>query len=221
VLDKDGKIIKSLTGVPLKMIMGGTSGYVFEAGDAKYDDINHDGKIDELDLVYLGDLNPKFMGGSGFRIQYKGIILNTFFYFKVGQKIINQTRMDTEKMYGSDNQSQATNWRWRREGDDTDMPRALYNKGYNWLGSDRFVEDGSYLRLKSLSLSYLFNPKICKALRVKELKVYGTAYNLYTWTKYSGQDPDVSQPNKPDKLPKDESRTPPSEKIMIGVNVTF
>jgi len=207
--------------VPLRMTMGGTSGYVFEGGDARYDDINHDGKIDELDLVYLGDLNPKFMGGTGFRVQYKGFILNTFFYAKVGQKIINQTRMDTEKMYGYDNQSTATNWRWRRDGDITDMPRALYNRGYNWLGSDRFVEDGSYIRLKSLSLSYLFDPKVCRTLRVKDLKVYCTAYNLYTWTKYSGQDPDVSQPNKPDTLPKDESRTPPSQKFMIGVNVTF
>ena len=221
VLDKDGNIVKSLTGTPLRMIMGGSSGYQFEAGDAKYADINHDGKIDELDLVYLGDLNPKFMGGSGFRVQYKGFILNTFFYFKVGQKIINQTRMDTENMYGYDNQSQATNWRWRREGDDTDMPRALFNKGYNWLGSDRFVEDGSYLRLKSLSLSYLFNPRVCKALGVKDLKVYTTAYNLYTWTKYSGQDPDVAPPTRPDVLPKDYSRTPPSEKIMFGVNVSF
>jgi TonB-linked SusC/RagA family outer membrane protein len=222
VRDENGEPIYGLNkDVPLRMTMGGTSGYVFEGGDAKYDDINHDGKIDELDLIYLGDLNPKFMGGSGFRIQYKGLILNTFFYAKVGQKIINQTRMDTEKMYGYDNQSTATNWRWRRDGDITDMPRALYNRGFNWLGSDRFVEDGSYIRLKSLSLSYMFDPKVCRALRVKDLKVYGTAYNLYTWTSYSGQDPDVSQPNKPDKLPKDESRTPPSQKFMIGVNVSF
>lgn len=222
VRDKNGAPIYGLNkDVPLKMVMGGTSGYVFEGGDAKYEDVNHDGKIDELDLVYLGDLNPKFMGGTGFRIQYKSFILNTFLYFKVGQKIINQTRMDTENMYGYDNQSKATNWRWRREGDVTDMPRALYNRGFNWLGSDRFVEDGSYLRLKTLSLSYLFKQSICQKLKVKDLKVYATAYNLYTWTKYSGQDPDVSPPNRPDVLPKDYSRTPPSEKIMFGVNITF
>ena len=222
VRDKNGDPIYGLNkDVPLKMIMGGTSGYVFEGGDAKYDDINHDGKIDELDLVYLGDLNPKIMGGFGNRIQYKSFILNTFFYFKVGQKIINQTRMDTENMYGYDNQSKATNWRWRREGDVTDMPKALYNRGFNWLGSDRFVEDGSYLRLKTLSLSYMVSPGICKMLRVKEMKVYSTAYNLYTWTKYSGQDPDVAPPSRPDVLPKDFSRTPPSKRLMFGVNVTF
>jgi len=222
VRDKDGQPIFGLNkDVPLNMIMGGATAYVFEGGDAKYDDINHDGKIDELDLVYLGDLNPKLMGGFSNRIQYKGFVVNTFFYFKVGQKIINQTRMDTEKMYGYDNQSKATNWRWRSAGDITDMPRAVYQRGYNWLGSSRFVEDGSYLRLKTVSLSYNFSQSFAKKLKVKDLKVYATAYNLYTWTKYSGQDPDVSPPNRPDSLPKDESRTPPSQKYLLGVNVTF
>lgn len=220
VRDADGEVIYGLNNdVPLRMIMGGTDGYVFEGGDAKYDDINHDGKIDELDLVYLGDLNPKFMGGSGFRVKYKNLVVNSFFYFKLGQKIINQTRIDTENMYSYDNQSKATNYRWRRAGDVTDMPRALYNEGYNWLGSDRFVEDGSYIRLKSLSISYFVKQSVCKKLRVKDLKIYATAYNLYTWTKYSGQDPDVAPPSRPDVLPRDYSRTPPSQKIMFGINV--
>ncbi len=70
--------------------------------------------------------------------------------------------MDTEKMYNYDNQSKATNWRWRREGDVTDMPRALYNEGFNWLGSDRFVEDGSYLSLKTLSLSYILPQSVSR-----------------------------------------------------------
>ncbi len=222
VRDKNGDPVYGLNiNEPLSMIMGGTSGYVFEGGDAKYGDINYDGKIDELDIVYLGDLNPKYMGGAGTRIQYKSFIFNTFFYFKLGQKIINQTRMDTEKMYNYDNQSLATNWRWRRENDETDVPRALYNKGYNWLGSDRFVEDGSYLRLKTLSLSYVVNQDVCRWLRVKDMKVYATGYNLYTWTNYSGQDPDVAPPSKPDVLPKDYSKTPPSRKFMFGVNLTF
>jgi len=220
--DKNGDPVYAVgSNVPMRMIQGGTSGYIYEGGDAKYEDMNHDGKIDELDIDYLGDLNPKAMGGAGFRIQYKSLVLNTFFYFKVGQSIINQTRMDTENMYGHDNQSTATNWRWRREGDSTDMPRALYNRGFNWLGSDRFVEDGSYLRLKTVSLSYNFNQDFCKKIHIKELKLFTTAYNLLTLTNYSGQDPDVSAPSRPDQLPKDYSRTPPSKRIMLGINVTF
>ncbi|MBL7111202.1 MAG: SusC/RagA family TonB-linked outer membrane protein [Bacteroidales bacterium] len=222
VRDKNGDPVYGLNiDEPLTMIMGGPSGYVFEGGDAKYVDQNYDGKVDELDIVYLGDLNPKFMGGAGARIQYKSFILNTFLFFKVGQKIINQTRMDTEKMYNHDNQSQATNWRWRREGDSTDIPRALYNDGYNWLGSDRFVEDGSYIRLKTLSLSYLVKPELAAKLRINEMRIFATAYNLYTWTGYSGQDPDVAPPSKPDTLPKDYSKTPPGRKFMFGVNIKF
>ncbi|MGE0019063.1 MAG: SusC/RagA family TonB-linked outer membrane protein [Draconibacterium sp.] len=222
VKDKNGNPVYGLNSdIPMKMIMGGPSGYTFEGGDAIYKDQNYDGKIDELDLVYLGDLNPKLMGGTGFRIQYKGFTMNTFFYFKVGQEIINQTRMDTEKMYNYDNQSLATNWRWRREGDITDMPRALYNTGYNWLGSDRFVEDGSHIRLKTVSLTYQVRPAVCQRLKVSDLKFFATAYNLFTWTNYSGQDPDVAPPSRPDSLPKDYSKTPPSRKFMFGINLIF
>lgn len=222
VKDKNGNPVYGLNSdIPMKMIMGGPSGYTFEGGDAIYKDQNYDGKIDELDLVYLGDLNPKLMGGTGFRIQYKGFTMNTFFYFKVGQEIINQTRMDTEKMYNYDNQSLATNWRWRREGDITDMPRALYNTGYNWLGSDRFVEDGSHIRLKTVSLTYQVRPAVCQRLKVSDLKFFATAYNLFTWTNYSGQDPDVAPPSRPDSLPKDYSKTPPSKKFMFGINLIF
>jgi TonB-linked SusC/RagA family outer membrane protein len=222
VRDKNGDPVYGIgSDEPLSMIMGGPSGYVFEGGDAKYKDQNYDGKIDELDLVYLGDLNPKLMGGTGLRVQYKGFVLNSFFYFKLGQKIINQTRMDTEKMYNYDNQSTATNWRWRREGDETDMPRALYNRGFNWLGSDRFVEDGSHIRLKSLSLSYNVKPAIAKKMRLSDMKLFVTAYNLYTWTNYSGQDPDVAPPTRPDSLPKDISKTPPSQRYMFGLNLIF
>ncbi len=222
VRDKNGLPVYGLNvSEPLSMIMAGPSGYVFEGGDARYADQNYDGEISELDIVYLGDLNPKYMGGAGTRIQYKSFIFNTFFYFKLGQKIINQTRMDTEKMYDHDNQSVTTDWRWRRVNDVTNVPRALYNEGFNWLGSDRFVEDGSYLRLKSLSMSYIVSSKVCRMVRVKDMKLFATGYNLFTWTNYSGQDPDVAPPSKPDTLPKDYSKTPPSKKVMLGVNISF
>lgn len=222
VKDKNGNPVYAIgSDTPLSMIMGGPSGYVFEGGDAMYKDQNNDGKIDELDIVYLGDLNPKLMGGTGFRAQYKGLVLNSFFYFKLGQKIINQTRIDTEKMYNYDNQSLATNWRWRREGDITDMPRALYREGFNWLGSDRFVEDGSHIRLKSLSMSYNLGKRTADWLRISEMRLFATGYNLFTWTSYSGQDPDVAPPSRPDTLPKDYSKTPPSKKYMFGLNLTF
>jgi hypothetical protein len=222
VRDADGDPVYGLNkNEPLTMIMGGPSSYVFEGGDARYVDKNNDGKIDELDLFYLGDLNPSFMGGFGFRAQYKSFVLNSFLFFKVGQEIINQTRMDTEKMYNYDNQSLATNWRWRRDGDTTEIPRALYNEGFNWLGSDRFVEDGSYLRLKTLSFSYILDEGLTEKLRIREMRVFLTGYNLFTWTNYSGQDPDVAPPSRPDSLPVDNSKTPVSKRFMLGVNIKF
>ena len=220
-LDINGDQIYDINGVPLYMIHGGTSAYEFQPGDAKYNDQNYDGVINELDLIYLGDLSPDLMGGFGPRIEYKGIVLNGYFYFKLGQKIINQTKMDTENMYGFDNQSKATNWRWRNPGDETDVPRALYNTGFNWMGSGRFVEDGTFVRLRTASLSYNFPAKLCEKIGFKEIKIYTTMYNLFTWTSYSGQDPDVPQPTNPSQLPKDTSRTPPGKKVIFGITVSF
>jgi TonB-linked SusC/RagA family outer membrane protein len=222
VRDAGGNLVYALgQNTPMVMMMGGPTPYFFKAGDAKYKDVNFDGKIDELDIVYLGDTNPLAMGGFGPRIEYKGLVFNLFIYFKVGQEVINQTRMDTEKMYNHDNQSTATNWRWREEGDITNMPRALYDEGYNWLGSSRFVEKGSYVRLKSASITYTFPDALISKLKLKEMKVFLTGYNIYTWTSYSGQDPDVPIPSRPDDLPKDYSRTPPSIRYTFGVTITY
>jgi TonB-linked SusC/RagA family outer membrane protein len=222
-LDINGNQIYDIGDIPLTMIHG--SGYVFQQGDAKYKDQNYDGVIDELDLVYLGDLNPDIMGGFGPKVSYTTkigeFVANGFMYFKLGQKIINQTRMDTENMYFDDNQSVAVNYRWRRPGDETDMPRALNLDGYNWMGSDRFVEDGSFLRLRTTSFSYMPSDEICGRLGLKELRIYATAYNLFTWTRYLGQDPDVAQPSDPKQLPMDNSRTPPGKQIIVGLNITF
>jgi TonB-linked SusC/RagA family outer membrane protein len=228
--DNDGNPILGLDGYPLTMQMGnaGSEKYTFVGGDAKYQDVNHDGKIDALDVVYLGDLNPDYMGGGEARFRYKNLTFSAFFNFKTGSKIINQTRMYAENMSGFDNQTTATNSRWRREGDVTDVPRALWEGpggatpyGYNWLGSDRFVEDGTFVRLKTASLMYNFSTKFCDKLRIKDLKLYVTGYNLYTWTRYSGQDPDVAPPSKPDILPVDNNLTPPSTRLMLSINISF
>jgi len=224
VRDANGNLVYNIgDDKPLKMIHTEPDGgyYEFEAGDAKYEDRNHDGKIDELDIAYLGDTNPLFMGGFGPRVSYKNFTVNFFVYYRVGYEIINQTRMDTEKMYGYDNQSKATNWRWRSEGDETDMPRALYNYGYNWLGSSRFVEDGTFIRFKSASISYDFPKETAKKLKFNDIKVYLTGYNLYTWTRYTGQDPEVGLPSNPKILPKDYSRTPPTMRYTLGISLTF
>ena len=163
VRDADGNVVRDNYGRTKEMYFNFTGqkneDNVFHGGDAIYDDVNHDGQINELDIVYLGSSLPKFTGGFGFKLNYGRLSLNNQFNFRYGNKVINAARMNAENMYSNNNQSRAVNWRWRVEGDDRPIPRALYNYGYNWLGSDRFVEDGSFIRLNYTQLSYAFSQK--------------------------------------------------------------
>ena len=216
--DEDGNIMTDLNRKPIVM-KNGT--YTCFPGDAKYEDINHDGIIDENDIVYLGNCMPTVSGGAGFVLKYKRFSLTTFFHYRLGQKVINQARMDSESMYGTNNQSKAVLKRWRNPGDDTDIPRALWNYGYNYLGSDRFVEDCSYIRLKTVSLNYSFPKEFCTRLRTNSISAFITGYDLFTWTKYTGQDPEVSLPGKVTDLAKDNAQTPRSMRVSAGVNINF
>ena len=215
--DAQGGIMNDWKGEPITMKNGTELVY---PGDAKYEDINHDGVINESDIVYLGNANPKFFGGGGFQVRYKQFTLTTFFYGRYGQKVINGARISLENMRGKGNQSTAVLHRWRAEGDDTDIPRALYGMGYNYLGSDRFVEDASFLRLKTLSISYNVPKKWLKKLGVNKLNVFATGYDLFTWTSYKGQDPEVTMPSAT-KLVKDNSTTPVTRRFSFGLNLDF
>ncbi|MBP5170631.1 MAG: SusC/RagA family TonB-linked outer membrane protein [Bacteroidales bacterium] len=218
--DESGRVMYDYQGRPIVMKNGNTT--VFP-GDAKYEDINYDGVINEYDIVYLGNSNPKFIGGAGFTLKYKPWTLTTFFYGRLGQKVINQARMDLESMYGTNNQSTAVLSRWRNEGDaaTTDIPRALYGMGYNYLGSDRFVEDASFVRLKTLTLSYSVPREVLKKYNINTLSVFCTGYDLFTWTKYNGQDPEVSIPSSATALIKDNSSTPVTKRVSVGFNINF
>ncbi len=217
--DASGEIMYDYQGQPIVMYNGDTR--VFP-GDAKYEDINHDGVINENDIVYLGNANPKLVGGGGFKLKYKDFMLTTFFYGRFGQKVINGAAIDLESMYSTKNQSTAVLRRWRTEGDDTDIPRALYGMGYNYLGSDRFVEDATFVRLKTLSLSYNVPRKFLEkiGIGISRANVFVTGYDLFTWTNYKGQDPEVSLPTAT-KLVKDESQTPVSKRYAFGLTINF
>lgn len=221
VKNADGEYIKDSNGNPMPMYYDyGGINYKFRGGDAIYEDVNHDGTIDELDIVYLGNCNPKLYGGFGFTFRWRQLSVNAFFNFRTGNKIANYARMRAENMYTNDNQSIATNWRWRKEGDVTDMPRALYQYGYNWMPSDRFVESGDFLRFKYLTFNYGFTKEVCQALRLQQLNLYLTLNNLCTWTKYTGVDPEIS-PNGMTGVCEDWSSTPRSQYFTFGLTVGF
>ena len=121
-------------------------------------------------------------------------------------------------MHGNANQSTAVLRRWKNEGDITDIPRALYGEGFNYLGSDRFVEDTSFLRLKQLTLNYAFPKSICNKLGITSLTCFVTGYNLFTWSSYTGQDPEVKTENT---YATDSATTPASIQLVAGFNLSF
>lgn len=221
--DAAGNVIFDEKGKPLPMYFDYNKengiNYKFRGGDAIYEDVNHDGNINELDIVYLGNCNPKVTGGFGFKVKYKRLAVNAQFVYRYGGKILNTAKMNAENMYSNNNQSYAVNWRWRTEGDITTIPRALYNYGYNYLGSDRFVESGSFLRFNYLQLSYSFDPTKLKPYGIKGISLSASANNIACWTKYSGVDPEVSYGGY--GLSTDNSQTPRSKYFTGSLSITF
>lgn len=223
----EGKVIYDDEGEPVRMMYnfsndGTGKNYKFKGGDAIYEDVNNDGNINALDIVYLGSSLPKLTGGFGFNINYNRWKLNAQFNYRIGNKILNLARLDAEAMINNNNQSQAVNYRWRKEGDVTSIPRAMYGKGtnYNTLVSDRFVENGSFLRLNYLQLSYSFDPKfVKKAIGLSGLRFYASANNLFCLTKYTGVDPEIGYGSY--GAATDNGQTPRSKSYTLGITVDF
>jgi len=222
VTDANGNVVMTNSGSPQRMVYNyenGSETYTFQGGDAIYEDINNDGQINALDVVYLGNAMPKVNGGFSLTFKYGRWKLVARFNYRAGNKICNLARMNLENMYTANNQAATVNYRWRKDGDQTPIPRALYGTGYNWNGSSRYVEDGSFLRFQNLQLSYSFPQKTCKKLGMSNLALYFSMNNLYCWTKYSGVDPEVSVGGW--GVASDNSKTPRSKQFTASINIGF
>ena len=218
ILDEKGKT------KPMYFCFGTSQETEFSGGDAIYEDINNDGNINELDIVYLGSSLPKLTGGFGFKLSFGRLSWNNQFNFRYGNKIVNAARMHAESMSNNNNQSRAVNWRWRVEGDMTDVPRAFIagstnKKSFNYLGSDRFIEDGSFIRLNYSSINYSVDPKYLKAYGINALSFFVTGSNVFCLTKYSGADPEVGYGGY--SVATDNARTPRSISYTFGLKVQF
>ncbi len=191
-----------------------------------FEDINGDGQITEADKTIIGDPHPDFMGGLTNTFNYKQFELNVLFQFSYGNDIFNATRIYTESLgITGDNQSTAILDRWQNVGDETDIPLATstpnpVTKLYNNEVSSRFVEDGSYIRLKTLSLGYNFKSDLLNKINVRSLKIYFSAKNLLTFTSYSGLDPEVNYAGNDDVVMGVEFFTYPSVRTFtFGINI--
>lgn len=191
-------------------------------GDIVFEDTNYDGKITDADRTKVGNPHPKFIGGFTNNFGYKGFDLNIFFQFSYGNDVFNGSRLYLESLQGGDNQLEAINRRWKKPGDITDIPRATTDPvaaAQNKRVSSRFIEDGSYLRLKNLTLGYTFQGDW---KYIDKLRLYFSSQNLLTFTNYSGLDPEVNyRGNDNAVIGTDFFTYPQARSFILGLNLTF
>ncbi|WP_018108125.1 SusC/RagA family TonB-linked outer membrane protein [Bacteroides propionicifaciens] len=203
--------------------LGGFYGYISdgvdpETGDMIYRDINGDGKITSTDRTFIGDPNPDFTYGLTNNFSWKNFNLSIFIQGSHGNDIYNASRIETEGMYDGKNQLRKVLDRWRVPGQITSVPRA----NYNIKNSSYFIENGSYLKIKNISLSYDVKAKLLEKLGISRFQPYLSISNLYTWTNYSGMDPEVNQWGNSGAVQGiDWGTYPHSRSFVMGLNVQF
>jgi hypothetical protein len=196
--------------------------FPYQAGDAKFTDISGpagkpDGVINNYDKVVIGASTPEQYGGINNTFTYKRWTLNAFVQFVGGNEIFNYVRSQTEGMKGLENQTTRALNRWSYDGQQTEMPRALYNDVMgNADFSTRWIEDGSYLRLKNVSLSYTIPGEW---LVFKNAQFYVSGSNLLTSSKYLGYDPEFAFNSSHLLQGIDYGQTPQVRQFMLGIKL--
>lgn len=216
-------LISPYTGKP---IVNGKSEYnqntyaPFEAGDVKFVDQNKDGVINDKDKVFLGDPNPDFFGSVRGQIRYKGLSVSALVDYQIGRDIVNGLRYQLESQSDYANQTVAVNRRWKQAGDVTDMPRLSYGDptGNNRF-SDRWIEDGSFLRLRNVTISYDLPESWVKKAYLQKVTIFVTGENLLTWTKYTGLDPEFNSLNDGLLYGVDAGSMPVSRSYSAGIRI--
>ncbi|MBS1664651.1 MAG: SusC/RagA family TonB-linked outer membrane protein [Bacteroidetes bacterium] len=204
----------------VKVKNGAANSNPFRGGDMIFKDVNGDGIIDGKDRKVIGNVNPKVFGGFTNYFSYGNLDLSVFVDFASGNKIYNARRAALEAMSNYDNQSTSVIWHWRNEGDVTDMPRlANGDPSGNTRFSTRWLEDGSYLRFKSITLGYTFPLKGVFRGVFKSARVLVTGQNLYTFSKYKGYNPDVANFSNPIIYGVDYGNVPPLKAVIFGLQV--
>jgi TonB-linked SusC/RagA family outer membrane protein len=207
----------------LNVPTNGNARAAIRPGDIKYRDLNGDGMVNAFDQTVIGRAEPVHTGGFSNNFSYKGLSLNVFFQWSAGNDIFNGNRLVFE---GNSQYAYHTNqfasWvdRWSPENP-TNKNFRVGGQGPVAYGSSRVIEDGSYLRLKTISLSYRVPLKYISKLYLKNLSFQASAQNLATWTNYSGLDPEVSVKNSALTRGFDYSAYPQAQTIVFGLNATF
>lgn len=193
------------------------------AGDIKFADLNQDGIINDLDQTFLGSPHPDFTLNLTNDLSYKGFDLNIFVQGVYGNEILNLIRRDIEGMAGLVNQAQVVDLRYRNSNPSAEVPRATHtDPNFNRRISSRFVEDGSFIRLRNITLGYSLPKLTATRWSIQSLRIYVSTQNLATWTNYSGYDPEIGSFNQnPLVNGVENGRYPTSRSYTFGINATF
>ena len=221
VFSTDAEAKAAGNGTYLYMVDNANTQHNFGAGDVHFVDQNGDGKIDEKDKVVIGDPNPDIYGNIFATATWKNLTLNIGFNYSLGNDVYNYQRMVLNSGSNFFNQQVAEVGRWRYEGQQTDLPRAAYGDpmGNNRF-SDRWIEDGSYLRLKTLSLTYRV-PVPGSWNWLQGLAVWAEAQNLFTVTRYLGSDPEFSAGNSVFYQGIDAGNLAHSRSVTLGLKINL
>lgn len=185
-------------------------------GDIRFKDLNNDGVINEQDRTVIGNPNPNWLFSMVNNFSWKGIELSVYLQGVSGNDIFNVNDITNEGMSSAHNQTASVRYRWMGYGTSTVVPRAVFgDPNHNARISDRFVEDGSYLRLKNITLSYRLPSRWTEKIHIENARIYLSCENVATLTKYSGFDPEVAINGL------DDNRYPISRTFSIGVNFNF
>lgn len=195
---------------------GTTSYNSTSPGDIRFVDLNSDGVINADDRTYIGNPNPKFIYAMNNSFSYMGFDLSVFLQGVYGDKIFNANDIYQEGMSTAQNQTARTLQRWEGEGTSNYMPRAIYgDPNQNARVSNRFIEDGSYLRIKNLTLGYTLPHQFIQRAHFSSIRIYASCQNLATFTKYTGFDPEVGANGV------DYSLYPETRIFSVGINLNL
>jgi TonB-linked SusC/RagA family outer membrane protein len=190
-------------------------------GDLRYKDLNGDGIVNDVDRAVIGNANPKLFGGFNNTFSFKGFDLNIFLQGVSGYSILNYGTFDLVNLTGGNNQSARALDRWTPENPSTTVPRANAAGGARIL-SDFQIEDGAYLRVKNISLGYNLPKSLLDRLSIGSAKIYVTAQNLFTFTNYTGYDPEVNRYGSSSlSQGLDYGAYPTAKTLLAGLNLRF
>lgn len=191
-------------------------------GESIFQDTNNDGVVNINDETIIGDYQPDFLGGITNTFTYKGITLDVFFQFVQGVDVYNNTLQFTTNPAANWGMTTEMRRRWKQPGDITDIPKPLTAAGLNGSDNSRYLSDGSYMRLKNITLAYDIPASIVSKAKLRSARIYASGMNLLTFTKYNGADPEVSVfANTNTAQGTDFLTFPQSKMYQFGINIGF